>query len=117
MAQYDDLNTRQIWIVGILSVVLTAITILAVQVLYYALLTRHEQLVSERSDYSEGNGYITTQTQWISSYGRDPETGEVRIPIQTAIDLMVEEKATIIPAPKRETNENEEPTENGNDEA
>ena len=47
MAQYDDLNTRQIWIVGIISAVLTGITVLAVQVLYYAMLGIQQDNMAE----------------------------------------------------------------------
>ena len=37
MAAYDDLNVKRIFIVGIVSIVVTAVTALAVQVLYYYL--------------------------------------------------------------------------------
>ncbi len=37
MAAYDDLDVKRIFIVGIASVVVTAVTALAVQVLYYSL--------------------------------------------------------------------------------
>ena len=37
MASYDDLDVKRIFTVGVGSIVVTAVTALAVQVLYYAL--------------------------------------------------------------------------------
>ena len=51
MAAYDDLNTKRIFIVGILSIVVTAVTALAVQVVYYSLVSWHEAELSQRDAY------------------------------------------------------------------
>lgn len=109
MAQYDDLNSRQIWAVGIVSAALTAVTILAVQVLYYALLNRHNDVKQGESEYRVSNGYLAAEAAEINRYGRDAETGAVRIPIDRAMKLVVERKAESAPA---ETSE--EPAENAN---
>ena len=45
MASYDDLDTKSIFTVGILSIVVTAVTALAVQVVYYSL--EQSQLAKE----------------------------------------------------------------------
>jgi hypothetical protein len=37
MAAYDDLDVKRIFVVGIASVVVTAVTALAVQVVYYTM--------------------------------------------------------------------------------
>lgn len=93
MAQYDDLNSRQIWVVGIVSAALTAITIFAVQVLYFALLDRHNEVKLRNSEYTISNGYLAEQNAELNSYGRDDETGAVRIPIQRAMELVVQRQA------------------------
>jgi hypothetical protein len=89
MASYDDLNTKRIFAVGILSVVVTAVTALAVQVVYYALLQWQEQIVTESSDYARQNEVLETQQAEVSSYGVDAETGNFTIPIEKSMELMV----------------------------
>ena len=89
MASYDDLNTNRIFTVGILSVVVTAVTALAVQVVYFALLQWQEQIVTESSDYRRQNEVLEAQQAEVSSYGVDPETGNYTIPIEKSMELMV----------------------------
>lgn len=100
MAQYDDLNARQIWAVGIVSAALTAVTILAVQVLYYALLNRHNDVKLAGSEYTASNAYLAAEAEQISRYGRNPETGAVQIPIDRAMTLVVERKSESAEAPQ-----------------
>ena len=50
MAAYDDLNVSRIWTVGIISVIVTAVTALAVQVLYYALVQWQSEAKIGQSD-------------------------------------------------------------------
>lgn len=89
MASYDDLNTKRIFTVGILSVVVTAVTALAVQVVYFALLQWQEQIVTESSDYRRQNEVLAAQQAEVSSYGVDAETGNFTIPIEKSMELMV----------------------------
>ncbi|XZE52476.1 hypothetical protein SH139x_004171 [Planctomycetaceae bacterium SH139] len=89
MAQYDDLNTRQIWIVGIISAVLTGITILAVQVLYYAMLGLQQDSMAE-AEYTSSIRQLQMQTEQINSLGRDAEAGTIHIPIDDAMDLLIQ---------------------------
>lgn len=93
MTTYDDLNSKQIFVVGLVSTALTFISILAAQVLYFALNERLEAEKSEHSVYREGNSVLAAQTDEISSYGVDEETGNVQIPISEAIRLVAEEQA------------------------
>ena len=94
MAAYDDLNVKRILVVGILSVVITAVTALAVQVLYYNLVQRHDAETDAANDYHRQNQILQEQQKQISSYGVDETTGNIVIPIEKAIDLMVGEKET-----------------------
>ena len=88
MAAYDDLNTKRIFIVGILSILVTAATALAVQVVYYWLVSMHEADLAEKSSYRRQNQVIIDQTDEISNYGVDPDTGNVTIPVSEAMQLI-----------------------------
>lgn len=92
MAAYDDLNVRRIFTVGIISIVVTAVTALAVQVLYYSMVQWQQADTAAQSDYRRQNRILKEQTDQISSYDVDAETGNVTIPIEDAIQLMVNEK-------------------------
>ena len=91
MAKYDDLNTRQIFIVGIGSVVVTLVTILAVQYVYYLLVDGHQQELQAESSYSRQNSILAEQFEEVSKYGADPLTGNVTIPIEKAIEWVAKE--------------------------
>ena len=93
MAAYDDLDVRKIFIVGIGSVVVTAVTALAVQVLYYSLAEWQNAETQKASDYRRQNTILADQTEQISTYGVDQETGFITIPIEEAIKLVVEENS------------------------
>lgn len=91
MAAYDDLDVRKIFIVGIGSIVVTAVTALAVQVLYYSLAEWQNAETQAASDYRRQNAILAEQTEQISNYGVDDQTGFITIPIDDAIKLVVEE--------------------------
>ncbi len=94
MAAYDDLNVKRIVTVGIISIVVTAVTALAVQLLYYTMYEWQQEESAALSDYRRQNLILTEQSDQISNFGVDAETGNITIPIKDAIDLMVKEKAT-----------------------
>ncbi len=106
MASYDDLNVKRIFTVGILSVVVTAVTALAVQVVYYWLVQVQSAETAAASDYRRQNRILEQQQQEIASYGVDPQTGNIIIPIQKSIELMVRDKTT--PSPSEETQAQED---------
>ena len=93
MAAYDDLNVSRIFTVGIISVVVTAVTALAVQVMYYALAEWQAESKIAQSSYRRQQAVFAEQTEQISKYGVDPTTGNVTIPIDKAIELMVREES------------------------
>ena len=92
MAAYDDLNVKRILNVGILSIVATAVTALAVQVLYFSLVQWQEAETREASNYQRQNRILTQQQEQISTYGVDELIGNITIPIDKAIELMVGEQ-------------------------
>lgn len=111
MASYDDLNTRQIWIVGVISAVLTAVTILAVQVLYFALLNWHEEAKLAGAEYTQSIAHIQQQEEALSQYGRNPETKAIMIPIDRAMELVAERSGAddqpVPPTEKKADNEHD----------
>ncbi len=76
-----------------LSVVVTAVTALAVQVLYFSLLQWQESETRAASNYERQNRILEEQKQQISTYGVDELTGNITIPIEKAIELMVGENS------------------------
>ena len=91
MAQYDDLNTPRIATVGVISVVVVAVTALAVQVMFYALAEWQDSAKSASSDYRRENLVLAEQKEQISTYGVNVNTGRVTIPIDKAMEMVVNE--------------------------
>lgn len=89
MAKYDDLNNKQIFTIGIGSVVVTAVTILAVLYVYYLLVDAHQAQLQAESSYRRQNTILTQQAQEVSVYGADPTTGNVTIPVEKAMEMMI----------------------------
>lgn len=95
MAAYEDLNVKRIFIVGIVSIVVTAVTALAVQVLYYYLEDVQQARTSENSSYTRQNNALKAQTEDISRpQGVDAETGNLVIPIENAMSVIISESET-----------------------
>ena len=91
MAAYDDLNTKRIFNVGVASVVITAVTALAVQVVYYWMAQIQNAETSEASDYRRQNMILEEQAAEISNYGVDKLTGNIIIPVEKAMETMANE--------------------------
>ncbi len=91
MAAYDDLNVKRIFTVGVISIVVLAVTALAVQVVSYSMLQWQDEAKSAESDYRRQNEILAEQAEQISTYGVDPETGNITIPIDQAIKLIAGE--------------------------
>ncbi|TWU38463.1 hypothetical protein [Novipirellula artificiosorum] len=94
MAHYDDLNSKRIFAIGGISVIVTILTALAVQVLYFAMAQWQSESLSERH-YNRQNAFLDEQATQIASYGVDIETGNVTIPIEKAMELMVSTNPSI----------------------
>jgi hypothetical protein len=93
MAAYDDLDVKRIFLVGVASAVVTAVTALAVQVVYYSMAQWQAVETQKESNYDSQNRILLEQQQAISTYGVDPETGNILIPIDEAIEAFVNEQA------------------------
>lgn len=105
MAAYDDVDVKRIFSVGILSIVVTAVTALAVQVVYYYMVQVQTSETAAASDYTRQNTILREQQAEISNYGVDPQSGNIVIPIKQAIDLMIEEATPATSEEKKESSE------------
>lgn len=93
MAAYDDLNVKRIAVISVISVVVTAVTVLAVQVLYFAMAEAVDAKKVQNATYSRQNRILADQSDEVSRYGVDPETGRVVIPVSEAMKRIVEESS------------------------
>lgn len=91
MAAYDDLDVKRIFVVGIVSVVVTAVTALAVQVLYYTMEQQQKSETAAASNYARQNAILQSQQDEISNYGVDENTGKLVIPVDKAIEIISQE--------------------------
>jgi hypothetical protein len=107
MAAYDDLDVKRIFSVGILSIVVTAVTALAVQVVYYHLVQVQTAETAAASDYTRQNAILKQQRDEIATYDVDQQTGNIIIPIDKAIELMVGESASESPSDDSQANEDQ----------
>ncbi|KLU04348.1 putative signal peptide and transmembrane protein [Rhodopirellula islandica] len=89
MAAYDDLNVKRIAVISVISILVTAVTVLAVQVLYFAMADIVDERKVQSASYSRQNAVLADQSAEISRYGVDPETGNVTIPVEDAMKKMV----------------------------
>ena len=86
MASYDDLNNRQIFTVAIISAALTFITILACQVVYFALAESQEEY-----KHTQGNSVLTSQSDSLNHYGVNEETGQIQVPVEVVMTQLVKQ--------------------------
>ncbi|MCC9600109.1 hypothetical protein LOC67_06020 [Stieleria sp. JC731] len=91
MAKYDDLDTRQIFVIGIGSVLVTIVTILAVQYVYFLLVDAHQTQLQADSKYTRQNQVLAEQMESISRYGADEATGNAVMPIENAMQEVIKE--------------------------
>ncbi|MEM8911586.1 MAG: hypothetical protein AAGC97_07435 [Planctomycetota bacterium] len=93
MAVYDDLNVKRIAVISVISVLVTAVTVLGVQVLYFAMADVVDSRKVRNATYSRQNRILTQQAEDVSRYGVDAETGNVVIPVEEAMKRMAAEAA------------------------
>lgn len=93
MAQYDDLPIRRITAVSLISIAVTVVTILAVQVLYFGMYGYVSRGRTATTSTSEAVEILSSQTQSINQYGVNEEDGRLVIPIEQAIKKVVRNSA------------------------
>lgn len=92
MAAYDDLDGKRILGISVISILVTAVTVLAVQVLYYAMAGWVDSQKVESATYARQNKVLAEQIEEVSSFGIDNDTGNVIVPVEKVIETMVAEQ-------------------------
>ncbi len=93
MAQYDDLPIQRITAVSLISIAVTVVTILAVQVVYFGMLDYVNSAKSASGRYSESDQILAGQKRSISRVGVNDEDAKLVIPIESAMKRMVSQAA------------------------
>lgn len=88
MAAYDDLNAKRILLISVISIVVTAVTVLAVQVLYFAMANIVDTKKIESASYTRQNKRLAAQAEELTTVGVDKETGKIVIPVSQVMQKM-----------------------------
>ena len=95
MAEQENLNIPMIVTVGLISVVLTAVSVIAVQALYFNYATAETQRKVVEAPTADADSKLAEQIAKLSRYSwTDREKGVVTVPIERAMRLVVQEKRT-----------------------
>lgn len=106
MAQYDDVNSKSITLMGIYSGLITLIVILGCQVLYFAMHQRQEERKQMSTEYRQSVEALASQRASLAKYGKEErEDGPTKkeylqIPIDEAIKAVIKEKGQGKNAPR-----------------
>lgn len=104
MAQYDDLPISRITAVSLISIAVTVITILAVQVVYFGMYNYVSREKALTPSASEAAAILKSQSQSLEKYGVNSDDGRFTIPIEQAIKKVVSQSTQPQPA-RPETSE------------
>lgn len=91
MAAYDDLNAKRIFSVSIISILVTIITVLAVQVMYFAMADIVDTRKVNSASYTRQNKRLAAQAEELQQFGVDEETGKIFIPVKDVMKKMATE--------------------------
>ncbi len=100
MAQYDDVNSKSITLMGIYSALITLVTIIGCQVLYFAMRQRQDENKLMKTEYTASNEWLDAQRASLQKYGKESredgaKTNEyLLIPIDEAVKAVIREKGT-----------------------
>ena len=93
-AEKDNFDIPMIATVGIVSTVLTAACVIGVQALYYSYELRETDRKVTTLPTADANSKLAEQDAKLAKYGwANREQGKVVIPIERAMDLVVDEYA------------------------
>lgn len=91
MAAYDDINGKRLATVSVISIVVTAVTVLAVQVIYFAMADMVDSEKIRNSAYTRANQALKQQSQGLTRYGVNPENGSITVPVEEMMKKMAAE--------------------------
>lgn len=92
MQRHDDLNVPLIVTWGSIACIVTFAIVLAIQVLYYQAAAAEEDRKVIAAQYEDSDSILASQEARLTRYGwLDRAQGQVTIPIQRAMQIVVEE--------------------------
>ncbi len=91
MAAYDDINGKRLATVSVISIVVTAVTILAVQVIYFAMADMVDSEKIRNAVYTRSNHALEQQSKGLTQYGVNPENGNITVPVEETMKKMAAE--------------------------
>jgi len=106
MAQYDDLPIQRITAISIVSIAVTVVTVLAVQVMYFGMQNYVSSGKVATGRYTESDEFLDSQRAAISRFGVNETDARFVIPIEQAMKQIVREasgKNENVPAKTEET--------------
>src|SRR5690606_21472899 len=91
---YNDLNVPMIAVVGVMACIITLATVLGFHVLYYRAEKQQTLEKVVRAESAEAGNLLANQQAKLARYGwLNREQGQVAIPIERAMDIVVKELA------------------------
>lgn len=103
MAQYDDLPIKRITVVGLLSIAITFITVLGVQVLYFGMQSYVDDAKMASSTYADSIAALESQSAKLDGYGVDDQTGNITIPVKDAMKKVIASSSEAANKPSGDT--------------
>ncbi len=91
MAAYDDINGKRLATISVISIVVTAVTVLAVQVIYFAMADMVDSEKIRNSSYTRANKVLEQQSQELTRYSVNAENGNITVPVEEMMKKMVAE--------------------------
>jgi hypothetical protein len=97
-AAYDDVNTSTLGLMTIYAVIITFISIVGCQVIYFAMQQRQEERKQLRTEHTLANQFLVAQREKLALAGEEErEEGDKKIkyrliPIEQAMEQVVKEK-------------------------
>lgn len=89
MAQYDDIPVQRIAVVSVASILVTIVTVLAVQVIYSGMQGRADAVRAASTSHTESEQVLAAQREAISRSGVDANNARLVIPIEQAMREIV----------------------------
>ncbi len=89
MAQYDDIPVQRITVVSIASILVTIITVLAVQVIYFGMQSHADAERSAASKYVDSDAVLAAQRESLHRSGVDADNARLVIPIEQAMSDLI----------------------------
>jgi hypothetical protein len=96
MQRHDDLNVPMMAYWGVFSCIVTFALILAIQVAYYRVANAENERKVVSAVYTDSESILAAQDAKLVRYGwLSREEGRVAIPIERAMDLVVQEGVSV----------------------